>query len=148
MRTCTPARARCQIWPCAVFAGVDGDGAVCHMFEKYQHLSLCSQRFRSLQEALERSLVWSWAEERSSAAAPVPGRDTAALPFPRTPGLFVNSKYMIVLKFWIWFCLVNISKTLIVKCCWITSYFIESFPTLIYWNMSANLKYTFSGTWK
>lgn len=37
---------------CAIFAGEDRDWAMCHVGEKYQHLSLCSEGFGSLKETL------------------------------------------------------------------------------------------------
>lgn len=39
---------------CAMFAGDDRDWAMCHVGEKYQHLSLCSEGFGSLKETLVR----------------------------------------------------------------------------------------------
>lgn len=58
----TAATAPCQIWPCgfkdcAMFAGEDRDWAMCHVGEKYQHLSLCSEGFGSLKEALWRLII-------------------------------------------------------------------------------------------
>lgn len=37
---------------CAMFAGEERDWAMCHVGEKYQHLSLCSEGFGSLKETL------------------------------------------------------------------------------------------------
>lgn len=42
---------------CAMFAGEDRDWAMCHVGEKYQHLSLCSEGFGSLKETLVRLII-------------------------------------------------------------------------------------------
>lgn len=49
----TAALFLCQIWfkDCAMCVGEDGDWATCHVGEKNQHLSLCSEHFASLKEA-------------------------------------------------------------------------------------------------
>lgn len=127
MRTCTPSLALvAKSGRVLRLRGRTATGAVCHMFEKYQHLSLCSERFPSLQEALERFLVWSGAEE-PRAAAPVLGWDAAALPFPCTPRLS-DANYFIVLKFWSRFCLLIRWERLCTMCCWITSHSMKSLP--------------------
>lgn len=42
---------------CAMIAGEDRDWAMCHVGEKYQHLSLCSERFASQEETLARLII-------------------------------------------------------------------------------------------
>lgn len=50
----TRSLPKLAVWlkDCAMFAGEDRDWAMCHVGEKYQHLSLCSKGFRSLKETL------------------------------------------------------------------------------------------------
>lgn len=59
MYRCLPKLA---VWlkDCAMFAGEDRDWAMCHVGEKYQHLSLCSKGFRSLKETLVRLIIRSF----------------------------------------------------------------------------------------